>query len=303
VPTIPDIEIDLGERPRIVQTGLSLHGVRAVEKACLLGLWSLHAYHYQGEIRVQGQTFAFRPGWVSLIPPDTMAEWHFPSHAPHHYVHFAVEASGLSSIRLPQLQNLGQEFDGFCAALEQMIQYQARNPLRASVRLWDLLQRLQGEPVVHPASTPLHTSVQKALAIVRDQQAEGRQISVHAIAGIIGVSHNHLTRIFKKFYGCGVKQFLLRERLARACHLLADSSLDIKSIAIETGTPDLHYFNKLIHQATGLSPSAYRRSAKGKRKPPKIPGSPKAIINLDKPVPPAREPKARRPARRRRAPG
>lgn len=277
-----------------MQTGLSLHGMRATERACLHGLWSLHAYHYQGEIRVQGQTFAFRPGWVSLIPPDIMAEWHFPSHAPHHYVHFAVEASGHPGIRLPLLQNLGDRFDGFCAALEQMIQYQARNPLRASVRLWDLLQRLQGEPAIPPASAPLHTSVQKALAIIRNQQTEGRQISVRQIAQVMGVSHNHLTRIFKKFCGCGVKQFLLRERLARACHLLADSTLDIKSIAIETGVPDLDYFNKLVHQATGLSPSAYRQSGKAKRKPPKIPGSPKAIFNPDKPGATSGDPAARK---------
>jgi AraC-like DNA-binding protein len=260
MPAVPDFKIDLGERPRIVQTGLSLHGMRAAESAVLNGLWSLHSYHYRGKIRVRGQTFEFHPGWVSLIPPDIPAEWHFPSHAPHHYVHFAVEPSSHPAIRLPLLQDMGSGFDGFCAALEQMIQYQSRNPLRASVRLWDLLQRLQGEPVRAASSEPLHTSVQKALSIIRNQQTGGEQISVRQIAQIMGVSHNHLTRIFRRFCGCGIKQYLLRERLARACHLLADSSLDIKSIAIETGTPDLHYFNKLIHQATGLSPSAYRQS-------------------------------------------
>jgi transcriptional regulator GlxA family with amidase domain len=34
-----------------------------------------------------------------------------------------------------------------------------------------------------------------------------------------------------------VQQYIQRERLARACHLLTHSSLAIKSIAIETGIP------------------------------------------------------------------
>ena len=76
----------------------------------------------------------------------------------------------------------------------------------------------------------------------------------------IGVSHNHLTQAFQRSFGCGVRQFIQRERVARACHLLTQSSLAIKSIALETGIPDLQYFNKLIRRATGLSPRAYRAS-------------------------------------------
>ena len=257
MPAMPDFEIDLGERPRIVQTGLCLHGTRAAESFCLHGLWSLHAYHYRGEIRVEKYTFPFRAGWVSLIPPDTLAEWHFPSHAPHHYVHFALEASGQPPVCLPLLQNLGGEFDGFCTAFEQLIQYHARDPHRASVRLWDLLHQLRREPATSPTNTPLHTSVQIALSLIQGAQSE--KIRVGKIARAMGVSHNHLTQVFKRSYGLGVQQYVQRERLTRACHLLAHSSLAIKSIAIETGIPDLHYFNKLIRQKTGRSPTAYRR--------------------------------------------
>lgn len=274
-PSAPaSIDLDLQERPRIVQTGLSLHGARATESACMHGLWCLHAYHYQGKLAVEGLTHPFRAGWVSLIPPEVVAEWHFPSHAAHHYVHFAVAASGQPPVRLPLLQDLGEDFDPFCAQLEQMIRYHPQDPLRAAVRLWDLLQQLRREPAALPAKSPLHTSVQKALAIFRNQPDESLKVS--QIAGMMGVSHNHLTRIFKKFCGCGVKQYLQRERLAHARELLAHSSLGIKSISIETGIPDLHYFNKLIRKDTGLSPSAYRKSAakaqkvKGNRDPRKL---------------------------------
>lgn len=221
-------------------------------------MWSLHAYHYLGEIRVASQTLPFRAGWVSLIPPDTLVEWHFPSHAPHHYVHFALEPSGQPPISLPLLQNLGGDFDGFCAAVEQLVQYHAHDPLRAAVRLWDLLHQLRREPAASPSSEPLHPSVQIAMSLIRSGQSE--KITVSQIARKMGVSHNHLTKVFQQNHGCGVRQFIQREQLGRACHLLAHSSLAIKSIAIETGIPNLQYFNKLIRKATGQSPRAYRRN-------------------------------------------
>jgi AraC family transcriptional regulator len=256
VPEIPAIEIDLARPPRVVQTGLCLHGVRAAESFRLRGSWSLHAYHYRGEIRVRGRALPFGAGWVSLIPPDTLAEWHFPSHAPHHYVHFALEASGQPPIRLPVLQDLGDGFDSFCAALEELIQYQRQDPLRAAVRLWDLLHGLRGRPDSPSPGPRLHPSVQIALSLIHSQQSE--RITVGEIARAIGVSHNHLTQVFQKSFGCGVRRFIQRERVARACHLLSHSSLSVKSIALETGIPDLQYFNKLIRRATGLSPRAYR---------------------------------------------
>ena len=265
MPTIPRFNLDLGRRPRIAQAGLCLHGSRAAESFCLHGLWSLHAYHYRGEIRVQGNTFPFRAGWVSLIPPDLLVEWHFPSHAPHHYVHFAVETAGEPSlISLPLLQDLGKDFDGFCASFEQMIQYQGQDPQRAFVRLWDLLHQLRRESGTSPTHAPLHPSVQIALSLIRDRQSEN--VRIGKIAQAMGVSHNHLTNAFKQAYGCGVQQYIQRERLNRACHLLAHSSLAIKSIAIETGFPDLQHFNKRIRAATGFSPRDYR-NAGAKRQP------------------------------------
>lgn len=257
MPTIPSFKIDLGERPRIAQTGLCLHGSRVAESFRLHGLWSLHAYHYQGEIRVREQTFPFRAGWVSLIPPDTLVEWHFPSHAPHHYVHFALAPSGQPALALPLLQDLGGEFDGFCGAFEQLIQYQANDPQRAAVRLWDLLHQLRREPATSPVNAPLHPSVQIALSLIRTQQSE--KVRVGKIARAMGVSHNHLTNVFKKCYGCGVRQYIQREQLSRACHLLQHSSLAIKSIAIETGISDLQYFNKIIRNTTGCSPTEFRK--------------------------------------------
>jgi AraC family transcriptional regulator len=254
---MPYFRIDLRRSPKIAQVGLSLHGSRSVESFQLHGLWSLHAYRYQGKICVDGNRFPLKGGCVSLIPPEKLVEWSFPSHAPHYYVHFEMQPSDGVLAELPLLQNLGENFDRFCDQFEQLIQFQMSDPERASIRLWDMIYQLKCEPTGFKSGQPMHPSLQIALSIVRSQLSN--DIQVGRMARSMGVSHNHLTTLFLRHFGCGAREYIQRERLKRACHLLTHSSLSIKSIAIETGIPDLHYFNKSVRKYTGQSPSEYRR--------------------------------------------
>lgn len=260
--TLMHFEFQLDSRPAIAQCGLCLHGSRAKESFCMRGLWSLHAYHYHGEIQIQNRTFPFRAGSASLIPPETTVEWHFPSHAPHYYVHFEEGVSDAARIPMPLLTDLGNRFDRFSEQLEELLHFHGHDRPRAEVRLWDLLYQLDNERVPQHAETPLHPNLQIAMSIIRSRQSE--PLLVGDIARQMGVSHNHLTQIFQAHFGCGAREFIQRDRISRACHLLSHSSLPIKSIAIETGLPDLQYFNKLIRQATGRSPRAYREGIKGR---------------------------------------
>lgn len=260
VRAIPRFEIDLNGRPAITQAGVSIHGSRVSEVACLHGLWSLLAYHYSGELVVAGTTYPFHAGSVCIFPPEVAVEWRFPPHATHHYVHFSPPTTDGPRIQLPLLQELDSDFDPFCLALDEMILYQPHDPLRAAVRLWDLLHRLRRDATNSSYDLPAHTTVQKALAIIRNEHTDS--IKVGAIAKVIGVSNNHLTKVFKQYCGCGLKQYLLRERVKRACHLLQRSPLSIKAISIDVGSPSAQHFNKMIRKATGLSPKEYRVSSR-----------------------------------------
>src|SRR5205085_2199281 len=74
----------------------------------------------------------------------------------------------------------------------------------------------------------------------------------------IGVSHNHLTRLFQRHLGCGVAAFVRNRRVARAQALLQGTELPMRAIVAEVGVSDLQAFNKLIRRGTGLSPRAVR---------------------------------------------
>lgn len=255
---IPRFPFPLGAMPKIVQTGLSVHGMRSFGSFCQRGLWSLHVYHYQGEFRINGRSYRFQPGWVSLIPPDFVVEWHFPYDAPHYYAHFQAPSARPGIVLMPLLRDLGEQASRIGLELEEMVRYFAHSRRRANVRLWDLLFQLADEHQAETRFPGLHPGLQTALSIIRNTPSD--KLLVGKMARDIGVSPNHLTMLFQRQFGCGVRAYIRRDRIGRALDLLARTSLRVKSIAIECGFPDLHYFNKIIRGATGRSPTEFRRA-------------------------------------------
>ena len=73
-----------------------------------------------------------------------------------------------------------------------------------------------------------------------------------------GVSHNHLTRLFRAETGLTVVAYIRQRRMARARHLLVSSTLSIPAVAASVGIPDLQAFNKACHRELGGSPRSVR---------------------------------------------
>lgn len=244
--------------PVLVQAGLCLHGTRAVETHCQHGLWSLHAYHYAGRLTVGGSSYSFQPGWLSLIPPGQDAEWQFPQHAPHYYAHFKAEKAPETTPTL-LLRDLGRRSVSFGAQFDTIVGFLPHQPTRANVRLWDLLFQLAEETDMEGPPARFHPHLQIALSVIRNHPSD--KLLVGPMARQMGVCANHLTQLFKHQFGCGVREYIQRERIGRACELLRETRLQVKSIAIECGFPDLQYFNKIIRRATGVSPTEYRMAS------------------------------------------
>ena len=251
--------INLEQPLKIVQCGLALHGGRSEETFLLRGLWAMHAYRYRGALELHGRVFPFRKGFVSLVPPDVPVLWKFPSHAPHYYAHFAAAEPGKKSDSLPVMSELGEAFDLFCERFEGMIACWQTDPFRAGVKLWDMaLDLARDRPRDSKMGNELHPNLQIALSIIRNGLHEN--LKVAGLAKQMGVSQGHLNALFKKTFLTTVHEFIHRHRIERALHLLRHSSLSIKSIAIDTGFPDLQHFNKVVRAAAGQSPRGLRTS-------------------------------------------
>lgn len=267
---IPSIEFPLDTMPELVQCGLCTHGARAMETFCQRGLWSLHIYHYAGQLQFRRRGYSFQPGWASLLPPDEDVTWQFPSHAPHYYAHFRVRKIKADGSRMPLLQALGPRRDRFDLAIGEMVRFFPESGTRAHVRLWDLLHRYAAPAEPDDQRESPHPAVQIAVSIIRNSPSE--RLLVGDIARRMGVSHNQLTLLFQKHFGCGVRNYIRRERIERACRQLRKTQLPVKAIAAECGFPDLQYFNKIIRATTGQSPTALRGKGSPRKLPNKLDG-------------------------------
>lgn len=120
-------------------------------------------------------------------------------------------------------------------------------------------------------------AIQDELALVRDEsqlRPPGWLRRIHKLldagdAGIptldelaaaANVHPMHLTRAFRKFYGCSVGEYQREVRIDRCCSLLKTTSLSIGEIAMVTGFCDQAHFTRAFRSKQGCTPRQYRES-------------------------------------------
>nr|WP_245595407.1 helix-turn-helix transcriptional regulator [Glycomyces tenuis] len=245
--------LHLDEPPEVANAGVSVHGVTVRSESFRLpDLWQLHLYFYEGELEVGGTTHPIKPGRVSLIPADAEVHFRYRGRSEHLYVHARLADRGAVH-QVPVMRDAGAAVPILDGMLRQAIAAAAHTPARASAEVWAFLWRLTQ---LRPAEHGGHPAVADALAYI-----EGRlpkTITVPDVAAAVGVSHNHLTRLFRAATGTTVVAHIRRRRLERAAHLLRESTLSIPAIAASVGIPDLQAFNKACRQELGASPRAIR---------------------------------------------
>jgi len=229
-------------------------------------VWSLHLYRYAAEQIVDGVTVPIRPGYAGITPPDKKLQYRFTGPSMHGSAHFmAPVPKGAARQSLPVMQDLGDEFEGAYAELEEAVGCFANEPARARAILWHLLWRLarphEDEPEAHAAddgapASDMHPAIRAALAHI-ELHLSG-QLAPADVVAHASVSHNHLNRLFDSTLGESIGAYITRRRVERARHLLVNSTIPIKAVAIEVGIPDPHLFNKTVRKVLGESPSAVR---------------------------------------------
>lgn len=84
-------------------------------------------------------------------------------------------------------------------------------------------------------------------------------MSVEGIADSFSVNRISLYRAFKKKLNISPAQFIIKLRIERACNILSNTSLSIKTVAYSVGYNDPLYFSKIFSSNIGMSPSEYRK--------------------------------------------
>ncbi len=89
-----------------------------------------------------------------------------------------------------------------------------------------------------------------------------QQPTLAELASAVGVHPVHLSRVFRKIYGCTVVDFVRRSRIRRVQHDLIRSNKPLCDIAVESGFADQSHLTRVFKSATGLTPARYRSQSR-----------------------------------------
>lgn len=85
-------------------------------------------------------------------------------------------------------------------------------------------------------------------------------LTLHSLSQNLQVSAGYLSTVFKQETGQTLTSYIREKRMQHARHLLRTTNLQIGTVALHCGIPDLHYFAKMFKKETGMSPGQYRES-------------------------------------------
>jgi len=85
-------------------------------------------------------------------------------------------------------------------------------------------------------------------------------ILLATLAGLAGLSTYHFCRAFKQSFGIPPHRYHTGRRIDRAKALLAKPAPSVTKIGLTVGFSETSSFTAAFRKATGLTPSAYRRS-------------------------------------------
>lgn len=232
----------------------ALHGVSVERETFILpDLWMLHFYDYAGELTIGEHAFKLTPGCVSLAPANLPVGFRYLGPSRHLYAHFRLPFRGRVT---PAFWTPDPRLGGLRDLLERALPFRKTDPLRASVRLWDVLLGLASLKDAPSRSNEEDRVLETALVLLESNLSE--RVRISEVAKRCGVSINTLGRIFQARLGVSPVTHLRRCRVNRALELLRHSDQPVKSIAWSVGLPDLHHFNKVLRAETGRSPRAWR---------------------------------------------
>ena len=87
-----------------------------------------------------------------------------------------------------------------------------------------------------------------------------RHITLPELARRACLSPSHYSSLFRRRFGFAPVDWLIRQRVHRACSLLQTRPDKIAAIAVAVGVDDPYYFSRLFRKVMGVSPEQFRRT-------------------------------------------
>lgn len=91
------------------------------------------------------------------------------------------------------------------------------------------------------------------------QQNLDRELHREEIAEQVFLNASYLSRLFSKYTGMSLKEYITFEKMKLAHTLITTTNLSISIIALKVGYTNFSYFSQLYKQQYGVTPSEERK--------------------------------------------
>ena len=264
-PDVPILDAACGQARRCANAGLVLYAPRAtfgprVQQEYQLVL--VHAGH--ATVRVDGHERRIPAGHVGLLLPGRPEFFAFARDCQTRHSWMALAPRALEQgvrhaldTAVPCLPISGamQTCMDLALAVEP-VDEPAHRPVLVAVAHAALRLYLAEATRLGTGGSTGHPAVSRAQAIARLRAAEGTTVS--DLAREVGLSPEHLIRLFARETGRTPGTLLREERLARGVYLLENTGLSVAEAAHRSGFASPHHFARAVRAATGMTPSALR---------------------------------------------
>ncbi|MDR6551099.1 AraC family transcriptional regulator [Paenibacillus qinlingensis] len=202
-----------------------------------------------------------QPGQVILLTPGHNEQFTFAKEHETWHRWIAVHVDELSVHQrqqleqLPATQSISEEMNRLTDILISLrLRYDAGSETLCSLGLAALQLFIAETTSNHMQLT--HPSVLHAKKYIEGHFHD--HLSLEGIANAVGLSPEHLVRLFRKHEGITPIKFVWNYRILRANELLTQTGLAIGEIAMRCGFKNSFHFARLFKTSTGTTPSDYR---------------------------------------------
>ncbi|WP_019909449.1 AraC family transcriptional regulator [Paenibacillus sp. HW567] len=231
------------------------------------GVRDVYALHYiasgKGYLKTGQATFPLKTGESFIIFPHMEVYYYPDPQDPWEY--FWIEFSGAEASRLMSMIHIAPDHPVVAASPQDL------KPLFHKVKTAGIepFEQERSDAGLHlllsyymeyyPSDRAFLT---KDYALSAKEYIESHfwkpSLSVLDVVEFVKIERSYLFRLFKEENGISISGYITAFRIRRACELLEQSQLSIKSLAYSVGYRDPLYFSKAFKKATSYTPTQYR---------------------------------------------